>query len=1226
MNARNGMMNAIKKPYGEVSMKMQMPKLHNPAWKRRVSLVLIFTMLFSIFMHQGWYEPPLAEAAPTANGMAVYSNNATTPVYRNYTASTNTYAAQANMAAGAAQTFFVQKAANTRNERIAGYVTTGGVLYVQRWNGTTWSAEWNVTVGGNGVNGRRFDIVYEDISGDAMVVYSTNVNGNAGAEMAYRVWNGSTWTAATNLPNSARLAQAAAVTAIKLASRPGSDEIAVFAADSGTTTANTATFTSFIWNGSAWGNEPTSTFGTTYNTTGQLFQNDLFDLAYESVSGDLITVFTTATPQQNYRTYSAGAWSAVTSFATGRAAPLQMVAASNPNTNQVLIIFNRSASANVYGRVWDGAAMSTVTTIGANGVTTAVSKKHITGKWLNVGGTDYAVAMWVTSTAGTIGYNQFTGGAWGTAATYATGVAVADQWLDSDVDPYGAETLMLTFSDANSDLHARRLVLSAGPTYTWTTPTGSPLTATLATTGGITTQNFDFEYTRFAPFFSFSAATYSQAEGNSGTVNATITVSRTGDTSGTNAIDYATSNGTATTADNDYVAAAGTLTFTAGQASQTFGVTINGDAKYENNETVNLALSNPTNNALLTAPTTATLTITNDDSAPSVAFNAATTAAYSYSNQVNVPVSLSGSSAFVGSVAYATANGTAIAGTDYTATSGTLVFKANEITKYITVPLINNAGINGKTFTVTLSGPVNVTLGAPSTNTVTINRKYASSNSTCADCHAYGPLDGARDGSTGSVAGDHDVHIYACSTCHVAPATTTSADFGHRNGNIQMQPGATGIDGGYYNQDGLAGYAAADSTFAQRNSPTTSTCITIACHGGANTPQWGVGTTDCTVCHNVALGSRRAVIGEFGMTWNHGAANKFACGVCHMEGAVSGNVTTGKTNPAYHGNGMIDLRDPNTGTQMQGVTWAGPDAGSYSSTGSALSFAQFSRDLNSASLEAPVAAITINHCLHCHDAGGSVVYASGGSSTNPFATGVAPLDVDTQFNTGNASYHPVKGKQNNSYIDLDTMETPWNQASKTPATNTQWGDLMSCFDCHAANNASGTQTSTVVAHGGNTTLRALYDAVDGQATKLCVVCHKTSVYWATNVHSATDTSPGNGVSGFAYATDPDGYTSYHGTNHGEYFGCTVCHGTTGDFTTWTPAMPARPEGATNTHGFNTPNWPNGTRPYSFIRYATFTASNTKWTDWSTGASAGCNGTNMCNDGRGPYTYGPGGTY
>ena len=72
---------------------------------------------------------------------------------------------------------------------------------------------------------------------------------------------------------------------------------------------------------------------------------------------------------------------------------------------------------------------------------------------------------------------------------------------------------------------------------------------------------------------------------------------------------------------------------------------------------------------------------------------------------------------------YATSNGSAIAGVDYTATNGTLSWADGDSgNKTFNVPITNRAGYQGnRTFRVTLSTPVGwITLGTPSTATVTI--------------------------------------------------------------------------------------------------------------------------------------------------------------------------------------------------------------------------------------------------------------------------------------------------------------------------------------------------------------------------------------------------------------------------------------------------------------------------------------------------------------------------
>jgi hypothetical protein len=77
------------------------------------------------------------------------------------------------------------------------------------------------------------------------------------------------------------------------------------------------------------------------------------------------------------------------------------------------------------------------------------------------------------------------------------------------------------------------------------------------------------------------------------------------------------------------------------------------------------------------------------------------------------------------SVAYATADGTATAGSDYTATSGTLVFAPGQTSKTVAVPILGDTAYEpDETFMLTLSNPVNATLGtATATGRITSDDK-----------------------------------------------------------------------------------------------------------------------------------------------------------------------------------------------------------------------------------------------------------------------------------------------------------------------------------------------------------------------------------------------------------------------------------------------------------------------------------------------------------------------
>ncbi len=84
-------------------------------------------------------------------------------------------------------------------------------------------------------------------------------------------------------------------------------------------------------------------------------------------------------------------------------------------------------------------------------------------------------------------------------------------------------------------------------------------------------------------------------------------------------------------------------------------------------------------------------------------------------------VTLSNASSQTISVNYATSNGTATAGSDYTATIGTLTFAPGVTTQVLNIPILNDS-LNeaDETFTLALSSPTNAILGAVTIATTTI--------------------------------------------------------------------------------------------------------------------------------------------------------------------------------------------------------------------------------------------------------------------------------------------------------------------------------------------------------------------------------------------------------------------------------------------------------------------------------------------------------------------------
>ncbi len=220
-----------------------------------------------------------------------------------------------------------------------------------------------------------------------------------------------------------------------------------------------------------------------------------------------------------------------------------------------------------------------------------------------------------------------------------------------------------------------------------------------------------------------SIANTAVAEGNSGITNAAFTVTLSKPSTKTVTVGYSTANGTAT-AGSDYTAATGTLTFAPGATSQKVNVAVTGDTAVEPSETFTVKLSNPGNATLGTA--TATGTINNDDAAPlapptvSIA-NATVSEGNSGTSTMAFTVTLSRATDKAVTVGYSTANGTATADRDYTATAGTLTFAAGTTSQKVNVAVTGDTAVEPtETFTVKLANPGNATLGtATATGTIT---------------------------------------------------------------------------------------------------------------------------------------------------------------------------------------------------------------------------------------------------------------------------------------------------------------------------------------------------------------------------------------------------------------------------------------------------------------------------------------------------------------------------
>jgi hypothetical protein len=215
------------------------------------------------------------------------------------------------------------------------------------------------------------------------------------------------------------------------------------------------------------------------------------------------------------------------------------------------------------------------------------------------------------------------------------------------------------------------------------------------------------------PAPSLSLNDVSVTEGNTGTTNAVFTVTLSAASGQPVTVNYATANGTAT-APADYTAASGTLTFTPGTTTQQITVAVVGDVVAESNETFTVNLSGATNATIARAQGVATIANDDEDATQPISITIDHVTANEGRNgrsNFRFTVTLSSPSSRLITVRYETVNGSATAGSDYVAASGTLTFNPGVTTQTISVAVNGDRVVEpDETFFVNLSAAVNATI------------------------------------------------------------------------------------------------------------------------------------------------------------------------------------------------------------------------------------------------------------------------------------------------------------------------------------------------------------------------------------------------------------------------------------------------------------------------------------------------------------------------------------
>ncbi|MBI3882154.1 MAG: PKD domain-containing protein [Verrucomicrobia bacterium] len=229
--------------------------------------------------------------------------------------------------------------------------------------------------------------------------------------------------------------------------------------------------------------------------------------------------------------------------------------------------------------------------------------------------------------------------------------------------------------------------------------------------------------------FVFKSPTFSAYEDGT---NAVITVYRLGVTNAAVSVDFSTADGTASNL-LDYTGQTNTLTFNPGVTNLTVLIPVIDDVLMEGDETVNLALANPSPGATIGAISNAVLTIVDDEAY--VEFSSTTYSVLEYAGQAALQIRRVGGTEHPINVSYYTTDGTASNGLDYVAVANTItlagdsyvlltngsgqtVFVRGETNRTIFIPILDDTlGEGNETFLVTVGSVAGVSNVVMYTNT-----------------------------------------------------------------------------------------------------------------------------------------------------------------------------------------------------------------------------------------------------------------------------------------------------------------------------------------------------------------------------------------------------------------------------------------------------------------------------------------------------------------------------
>lgn len=416
----------------------------------------------------------------------IYGDGTDIPKYRSYNKVTDLLSSETGTFVATVGPTWIVRTAPNRHIAFAGYYDSTGTLTIMCFDGTNWNQEFQAASGGVG-NRHRFDISYETATGDALIVYSKGAH--VFSQLGYRTKPGSagcgaaTWSG-ESLFNPARTSDDIMYVKMSSDKRSSSNLIAMTWVDT------SEDISAAIWNGSAFTNEPGSVTDNNLERVSASHDIENMDLEYESLSGDLMLVWSNAngsngTNGVRYRTCTGGVaactWGPVTTPPTFTDDATNLDLSANPDTNEMVFASIGNAGGDLQIGYWSGTSWTNTANADTSSSVPFTGSKLVSTGWLTNGSTTRSIIVYSDLNSQHITW--FTGniGVFTKQSDFVPTplMATGRGYMDIQMSPLDKNMLMFGTSDSSSDLHIKRLTMNASGTLQWSNPLTTAVETTL---------------------------------------------------------------------------------------------------------------------------------------------------------------------------------------------------------------------------------------------------------------------------------------------------------------------------------------------------------------------------------------------------------------------------------------------------------------------------------------------------------------------------------------------------------------------------------------------------------------------------------------------------------------------------------------------------------------------------------------------------------------------------